>query len=57
MTELEQARQVFGDKVSHLSDTELQAYLSKFQFLIDSWLDMYERTVFNGKTLTELYSV
>jgi hypothetical protein len=54
MTELEQAREVFGKKVAHLSDSELQAYLSKMQFLIDSWLDMFERKTFEGKTIQEL---
>ncbi len=53
-TEVEQARKVFGANVAHLSDTELQAYLSKIQYLIDCWLDQYERSVFDGKTISEL---
>jgi hypothetical protein len=54
MTDIEQAREVFGDKVAHLSDEELQSYLSKIDFLLNSWLDGFERTVFDGKTIQEL---
>lgn len=52
--ETEQARKVFGVKVAHLTDTELQAYISKLQYLIDSWLDQCERNIFDGKTIQEL---
>lgn len=53
-TKLQKARRILGDEVSAVSDDELGVYLAEFQFLLDSWLDEYERKVFNNKTLKEL---
>jgi len=54
MTELEQARQVYGNTVAHLSDSELQSYLSKIQFIVDMLIDNFERKIFDGQTIHEL---
>ena len=43
-----------GDDVKDLSDEDLDVYLTNFQYLIDSWLDEYEKQVFNNKTLKEI---
>ncbi|MEI7690721.1 MAG: hypothetical protein WCI63_03790 [bacterium] len=50
---LQEARRIIGDKVNHLSDKELDSYLIKLQGLVDSWMDEYEKQVFEGKTLKE----
>ena len=50
---LQEARRIMRDKASHLSDKELDSYLIKLQGLVDSWMDEYEKQVFEGKTLKE----
>lgn len=47
-------RRILGETASSLSDEQIQCIVSEFQFLIDSWLDEYERNVFKGMTLKEV---
>jgi len=42
-----------GDDVKDLSDEDLEVYLTEFQYLIDAWLDEYEKEAFDNKTLRE----
>lgn len=51
---LERARKILGDLATDLSDEELKSTVTEMQFLLDSWLDEFEREIFDGKTLTEL---
>lgn len=37
-----------------MSDLEVQNIITTFELLAEGWLDTYERTVFNGKTINEL---
>ncbi|MEJ0073066.1 MAG: hypothetical protein WDN27_03225 [Candidatus Saccharibacteria bacterium] len=53
-TESERVRQIMGDALTEASDEEVETYLIELQHLIDSWLDVYERTAFDGQTLLEL---
>jgi len=53
-TRIQKARLIMGDDVKDLSDEDLDVYLTNFQYLIDSWLDEYEKQVFNNKTLKEI---
>lgn len=53
-TRLEKARKILGTVGKELSDENLDIYLTEFNFLIDSWLDEYERQIFNNKTLVKL---
>ncbi len=53
-TRIQKARLIMGDDVKHLSDEDLEVFLTEFQYLIDCWLDEYERRVFDNKTLREL---
>lgn len=43
-----------GDEIKELSDENLEECLTEFQFLIDSWLDEFERAAYDGKTLREV---
>lgn len=52
-TRIQKARLIMGDDVKDLSDEDLDVYLTNFQYLIDSWLDEYEKQVFDNKTLKE----
>ncbi|MEK7170867.1 MAG: hypothetical protein AAB774_01005 [Patescibacteria group bacterium] len=53
-TRIDVARRVMGKIVAELSDDELEAYLTEFQFLIDSWFDSFEKQIFEGRKLEEL---
>jgi len=52
-TRIQKARLIMGDDVKELSDEDLDVFLTEFQYLINSWLDEYEKRVFNNKTLKE----
>jgi len=43
-----------GQTAKDLSDTQIETIVTEFQFLIDSWMDEYEKGVLNGKTLKEV---
>jgi len=47
-------RKYLGETANELSDEQIDCINSEFQFLIDSWLDEYEKEVFNGMTLKEV---
>lgn len=53
-SKLQKSRRILGDTVADLSDEELGTYLTEFQYLIDSWLDNFEKQIFNEKTLAQL---
>lgn len=40
--------------IPELSDSELKSILADFIFLTDTWLDMFERSIFQGNTLQDL---
>lgn len=47
-------RRMLGDKAKEMSDDQVQCIATKFQFLIEIWLDEFEKDVFNGMTLKEV---
>ena len=49
-----QARRIMGDLVEDLSDSELEVCLSEFQYLLECWMDEFERSKFNNLTLKQL---
>jgi len=51
---LQKARRIMGNRVNDLTDHELEVYISEFQYLIDSFMDEYEKKVFGNKTLKEI---
>lgn len=51
---LQRARRILGDLAISLSDPELETFLVEFEYLIDSWLDEFEKNIFNDKTLMQL---
>ena len=50
----QKARRIMGTDVAALADSDLEVYLTEFGYLLDSWLDEYERKVFCSKTLQQL---
>lgn len=54
---MKQARIILAGLTKQFSNEELQEIISIFQYLTESWLDMYEREIFDGKTLQELLNL
>lgn len=52
--QIQLARKVLGEAVATLSDEELKTYITEFQSLLDSWLDNFEKQLFEDKTLKQL---
>lgn len=53
-SQIQKARAILGDTVAKVPDDELSVYLTEFQYLLDEWLDIYEKQLFSGKTLQQL---
>lgn len=53
-TKITTARRILEDISIDLSDDELEVYLTKFEYLLDTWLDSFEKQVFENKTLNQL---
>ena len=47
-------RKNLGEVAKTLSDEQIECINTEFQFLIDTWLDEYEKEVFNGMNLKEV---
>jgi hypothetical protein len=43
-----------GEVSRNFSDEQMLVIISEFQFLIETWLDEYEKEVFKGMTLKEI---
>lgn len=52
--DLDEAREILGDTVKDLDDDQLKDQIVMVSYLIETWVDEFERTIFNGKTLNEL---
>jgi hypothetical protein len=53
-SKLQKARRILGDIAIDIPDTELESNIAEFQYLVNSWLDEYEKQVFDNKTLREI---
>lgn len=51
---LQKARRMLGDIATSLSDSELETFLTEFEYLLDSWMDEFEKKIFDEKTLIQL---
>lgn len=51
---IQEARYILGDAADNLTDEQVYDLTNEVQFLVDSWLEEYERKVFDGKSLDEL---
>ncbi|HUD45057.1 MAG TPA: hypothetical protein VMR41_05925 [Patescibacteria group bacterium] len=49
-----EARDILGESANNLSDEQVFSLVNELQFLVDSWLEEYEKNTFDGKTLNEL---
>ena len=53
-TKLSKARQILGEQGRNITDDQLETFIAQFEFLLNCWLDSYEKQLFTGKTLKEL---
>ncbi len=53
-TRVSQLRKTLGEKASSKSEEELLAMATDMQFLVDCWLDDFEKDTFDGRTLENL---
>lgn len=51
---LQKARRVLGEISLEVTDEQLEVFLTGVQFLLDSWLDSFERKMFDGLTLKQI---
>lgn len=51
---LEKARKILGKKADKMKDGEILQLMRTADVLAENFLDIYEKSVFNGKTLREL---
>ncbi len=52
--DIAEAREILGDSVKDLTDSQVYDLVNEVQFLVDSWLEEFEKDVFDGKTLDEV---
>lgn len=55
--DIQEAREILGESAKDLADSQVYDLVNEIQFLVDSWLEEYERKVFDGKTLNELLNL
>ena len=48
------SRRLLGKRAITLTDEQIHCIVTEFQFLINKWLDEFERDVFNDMTLKEV---
>lgn len=51
---VQKARAILGEIARDIPDEELAIYITQFQYLLDNWLNEYEKQTFNNLTLEEL---
>ena len=51
---IQQAKQILGSLAESYSREQLKEQITKIQYLAESWIDDFERTVFKGLSLQEL---
>ena len=51
---VDRARKILGESGKEITDEQLENYVSEFEYLANCWLEIFERQVFEGKTLEEL---
>ncbi len=50
-------REILGDSAKELTDAQVYDLTNEMQHLVNSWLEEFERKVFDGKTLNELLNL
>lgn len=51
---LQRAKDILGEEAAQFTNGQLKDIVSEVQYLVESWLDDFERDIFEGLTLKEL---
>ncbi len=51
---IKRAKEVLGSLTDKLTSDQLRDSVAEIQFLVNTWLDEFEQTIFDGLTLREL---
>lgn len=54
---IQEARDILGESARDLNDEQVFDLANEVQFLVDSWLEEFERDIFEGKSLEELIKI
>ncbi len=52
--DIAEARQILGEVAKNMTDEQIRDQIACISYLTHSWLEEYERKVFDGKTLNEM---
>ncbi len=52
-----EAREILGDSAKDITDEQVFDLVTEMQYLVDSWLEEFERKTFDGKSLNELLNL
>jgi hypothetical protein len=50
-----EARKILGKSATSLTDDQVKDIIAMTDSLTSSWLDDYEKSIFNGQTLSEIF--
>lgn len=53
-TKIQKARRILGEVATEATDEKLEIFLTEAQYLLDTWLDTFERDIFDGLTLKQV---
>lgn len=53
-TQLQKAQRIMAGEIDTLSDEELKVAITEFHYLLSTWFDEFEKSVFNNKTLQQI---
>ena len=51
--EIQDTRKILGEVAVGMTDEEIKHQITCIDYLIRTWLDEYERSIFDGKTVQE----
>lgn len=51
---VQEARDILGESAASLTDEEVYDLANEMQYLVDTWLEEFEKNIFDGKTLKDL---
>ena len=54
LSDIERAKYFLGKNATLLTDREIQDIITKFEYLAEGFLDIYEGNIYQGKTLEQL---
>lgn len=52
--DLAKAKEALGELASEFTDAQIREIVTDIDYLVTSWLDDFERSIFDGQTLREL---